>query len=318
MTSFSVESLLAYRSIKAGTANAVIQHDIDRPKSAPELQTIGVDAGVRVALSPAAEKISLLLKNESAGKASAAIGFDEFLQGNHQQIMANGKNADFLKEVPREPSPERQILAEQAANYLLSHHYGEDKLHISRSAENPFAELDRVRLSKISFDDSGLFTAAERQVAFLEMTNRDLVHRNETYELSKRLESTDNSVPWFLAISYLRDAQLIGTMSEGEKAWRNWPPAAELETFAASMLRNDSSKEPTLPEYQNLNDQNKSILAFMVGKDGSGTWKNIAIEELASDTLPLRLLHSLIEKNKAIQPEHPWLSLYLGIDSLGR
>jgi len=318
MTNFSVEGLLAYRSFKAGAANAVIQRDADQSRSSPGPKAIGTDAGVKVTLSPAATKISLLLQNESAGKASGAVGFDEFLESNHQQIKAQGKNADFLKEMPQDLSPERQTLAQQAANYLLSHHYGEEKVYNNRTAENPFAALDRVALSRISFDDSGLFTAAERQVAFLEMTNRDLVHRNETYELSEKLQRTDDSAPWFQVTAFLRDAQLIGTMSEGEKAWRNWPPAAELEAYAASMLRNDPSREPTLPEYQNLNNQDKPILAFMVGKDGSGTWKNIAIEELASDTLPLRLIHSLIEKNKATQPEHPWLSLYLSIDSLGR
>lgn len=317
MTNFSVEGLLAHRSFKAGMAGAVIQRD-DQSRPSPAPQSMGSDAGVKVVLSPAASKISLLLKSESAGKASAAVGFDEFLESNHQQIKAHGKNADFLKEVPQDLSPERQILAQQAANYLLGNHYGEEKLHPSRSAENPFASLDRVTLSKISFDDSGLFTAAERQVAFLEMTNRDMQHRNATYDLAEELQRRDGSAPWFQVTAFLRDAQLIGTMSEGEKAWRNWPPAAELEAYAASMLRNDPSREPTLPEYQNLNNQDKPILAFMVGKDGSGTWKNVAVEELASDTLPLRLIHSLIEKNKTTQPEHPWLSLYLSIDNLGK
>jgi hypothetical protein len=318
MTHFSVEGLLAYRSFKAGSANAVIQRDAAPSKSSPGPQAVGSDTGVKVTLSPAATKISLLLKNESAGKASAAVGFDEFVESNHQQIKAQGKNADFLKEVPQDPNPERQVLAQQAANYLLSHHYGEEKLHSNRSAENPFAALDRVTLSKISFDDSGLFTTAERQVAFLEMTNRDLVHRNETYELSEKLQRTDDSAPWFMVTSYLRDAQLLGSMSEGEKAWRNWPPATELEAFAASMLRNDPSREPTLPEYQNLNNQDKPILAYVVGKDGSGSWQNLAVEDLASDTMPLKLIQSLIEKSKTSQPEHPWLSLYLSIDNLGR
>jgi len=56
----------------------------------------------------------------------------------------------------------------------------------------------------------------------------------------------------------------------------------------------------------------------MVGKDGSGTWKNVSVEELASETIPIRLIHSLIEQTKATQREHPWLSLYLSIDSMGR
>lgn len=318
MTSFNVEGLLANRSVTAGTAIKVIQRDADNSTSSSNRQVLGNNSGVTVTLSPAATKISLLLKSESTGSASAAVDFDAFLDSNHQQIEAYGKSADFLQELPEDLSQERQILAQQAANYLLAHHYGEEKPYNNRTAENPFASLDRVALSKISFNDSGLFTAAERQVAFLEMTNRDMVHRNETYDLSEKLTRADGSTPWHLVTSFLRDAQLIGTMSEGEKAWRNWPPATELEAFAASMLRNAPAKQPTLPEYQNLNNQDKPILAFMVGKDGSGSWKNISIEELASDTLPLRLIHSLIEKNKATQPEHPWLSLYLSIDSQGK
>jgi hypothetical protein len=318
MTTFNVEDLLANRSLTAGAAIKVIQRDTEKTSSSLNRQVLDTNSGVTVTLSPAATKISLLLKSESTGSASAAVDFDAFLDSNHQQIEAYGKNADFLQELPEDLSQERQILAQQAANYLLDHHYGEEKIYNNRTAENPFASLDRVALSKISFNDSGLFTAAERQVAFLEMTNRDMVHRNETYDLSEKLTRADGSAPWHLVTSFLRDAQLIGTMSEGEKAWRNWPPATELEAYAASMLRNDSSREPTLPEYQNLNNQDKPILAFMVGKDGSGTWKNVALEELASDTLPLRLIHSLIEKNKVTQPEHPWLSLYLSIDSLGR
>jgi hypothetical protein len=114
MTNFSVEGLLAHRSFKAGMAGAVIQRD-DQSRPSPAPQSMGSDAGVKVVLSPAASKISLLLKSESAGKASAAVGFDEFLESNHQQIKAHGKNADFLKEVPQDLSPERQILAQQAA-----------------------------------------------------------------------------------------------------------------------------------------------------------------------------------------------------------
>lgn len=44
--------------------------------------------------------------------------------------------------MPQDLSPERQTLAQQAANYLLSHHYGEEKAYNNRTAENPFAALD--------------------------------------------------------------------------------------------------------------------------------------------------------------------------------
>ena len=219
--------------------------------------------------------------------------------------------------MPDDLSDERQTLAKQAANYLLDHHYDKEKLYGTQTAENPFASLDRMTLSKISFNDSGLFTPAERQVAFLEMANRDMQYRNETYDLSERLRRSEDLAGSYV-ISFLRDAKLEGTMSEGEKAWRNWPTAVQLEAIAAAAVRNDPAKLPTLPEYQNLDSHGKPLLAFMVGKDGSGTWKNVSVDELASETIPIRLIHSLIEQTKATQREHPWLSLYLSIDSMGR
>lgn len=317
MTNFSVDSLLASRSVPAGAAIKVVQGDVEKTTSAPSRQPVGSYSGVTVTLSPAATKISLLVKSESTGSTSAAVDFDAFLDGNHQQIKEQGKNADFLQTLPDDLSDERQTLAKQAANYLLDHHYDKEKLYGTQTAENPFASLDRMTLSKISFNDSGLFTPAERQVAFLEMANRDMQYRNDTYDLSERLRRSEDLAGSYV-ISFLRDAKLEGTMSEGEKAWRNWPTALQLEAIAAAAVRNDPAKLPTLPEYQNLDSQGKPLLAFMVGKDGSGTWKNVSVEELASETIPIRLIHSLIEQTKATQREHPWLSLYLSIDSMGR
>ena len=198
---------------------------------------------------------------------------------------------DSLQTLPDDLSDERQTLAKQAANYLLDHHYDKEKLYGTQTAENPFASLDRMTLSKISFNDSGLFTPAERQVAFLEMANRDMQYRNETYDLSERLRRSEDLAGSYV-ISFLRDAKLEGTMSEGEKAWRNWPTAVQLEAIAAAAVRNDPAKLPTLPEYQNLDSHGKPLLAFMVGKDGSGTWKNVSVDELASETIPiLSLIH---------------------------
>ena len=311
MTNFSVDSLLASRSVTAGASIKVVQNDVGKSTSAPSRQPVDSASGVTVTLSPAAMKISLLLKSESTGSTSAAADFDAFLDGNHQQIREQGKNADFLQALPDDLSDERQALAKQAANYLLDHHYQEEKRYDSQTAENPFASLDRMTLSRISFNDSGLFTPAERQVAFLEMANRDMLYRNETFDLSESLKQPDDSAPWF-TISHRRDAQLIGAMSEGEKVWRNWPTAAELSATAASMQRTEPKQQVELPEYPNLNNPNNPTLALMVGNDGSGTWKNMAVQELASEPIPLGLIHSL----KATQAEHPWLSLYLNIDSL--
>lgn len=315
MIIFNVEHLLNGRSYQAGAASKLIANagNTARPAASTPASTDS-----QVSLSPAAKQISLLLKNASTMGIDAAADFDTFLDGNHQQIEAQGSDAAFLGELPDDLQPARQTLAKQAANYLLAFHYGEPQRYQDASAQNPFAALDRVVLSNIAFNDSGLFTAAERQVAFLEMTNRDIQHRNATYDLAEELRRKDGSTPESMAVPFLRDAQLLDNMSEGEKAWRNWPPASEMRAIAASMLRNDSSREPTLPEYQNLNNQDKPILAYLVGKDGSGSWQNVALEELASDVMPLRLIHSLIEKTQASQPEHPWLSIYLSIDSLGR
>lgn len=315
MIIFNVEHLLNGRSYQAGAASKLIANagNTARPAASTPASTDS-----QVSLSPAAKQISLLLKNASTMGIDAAADFDTFLDGNHQQIEAQGSDAAFLGELPDDLQPARQTLAKQAANYLLAFHYGEPQRYQDASAQNLFAALDRVVLSNIAFNDSGLFTAAERQVAFLEMTNRDIQHRNATYDLAEELRRKDGSTPEAMAVPFLRDAQLLDNMSEGEKAWRNWPPASEMRAIAASMLRNDSSREPTLPEYQNLNNQDKPILAYLVGKDGSGSWQNVALEELASDVMPLRLIHSLIEKTQASQPEHPWLSIYLSIDSLGR
>lgn len=318
MTNFTVEHLLNGRSYKAGAASKLIPNEGNTACPAASTPSGTTVSDIKVSLSPAATKISLLLKNASTTGTDAAAGFDAFLDGNHEQMKAQGNAAAFLGELPDDLSPDRQTLAKQAANYLIAFHYGEPKRYQDASAENPFAALDRVALSNISFDDSGLFTAAERQAAFLEMTNRDIQHRNATYDLAEELRRKDGFTPAAMAVPFLRDAQLLDNMSEGEKAWRNWPPASEMRAFAASMLRNDSRREPTLPEYRNLNNQDNPILAYLVGKDGSGSWQNVALEELASDVMPLRLIHSLIEKSQTSQPEHPWLSIYLSIDSLGR
>jgi len=122
MTNFSVDSLLASRSVPAGAAIKVVQGDVEKTTSAPSRQPVGSYSGVTVTLSPAATKISLLVKSESTGSTSAAVDFDAFLDGNHQQIKEQGKNADFLQTLPDDLSDERQTLAKQAANYLLDHH----------------------------------------------------------------------------------------------------------------------------------------------------------------------------------------------------
>jgi hypothetical protein len=318
MINFTVEHLLNGRSYQAGTASKLIPNEGNTARPAASTSSSTAVSDIKVNLSPAAKQISLPLKNASTMGKDAAADFDAFLDGNHQQIEAQGSDAAFIGELPDDLQPDRQTLAKQAANYLLAFHYGEPQRYQDASAQNPFAALDRVVLSNIAFNDSGLFTSAERQVAFLEMTNRDIQHRNATYDLAEELRREDGSTPAAMAVPFLRDAQLLDNMSEGEKAWRNWPPASEMRAFAASMLRNDSSREPTLPEYQNLNNQDKPVLAYLVGKDGSGSWQNVALEELASDVMPLRLIHSLIEKNQTSQAEHPWLSIYLSIDRLGR
>lgn len=314
MTNLSVETLLSSRSTRTGRIKELQQKTSGLGALFPGQQpSLGSSPGIDVKISPTASKISLLLQSKSANGTSAAAGFDKFLDSNHQQLKEHGRKAELLRELPDNLDPDRQTLAKQAANYLLVRHYGGEKLYAESSANNPFAGLDRASLSKISFDDSGLLTAAERQAAFLEMTERDLIYRHEIFDLNESLDKKDDSIPWSRVTSHLSDAQLVGSMSEGEKAWRDWPSAQELEAFAASMMRYDASKQPTLPEYDNLDNQDKPILAFIVGKDGSGTWKNISLEELSSDTMPLALVRALVDKATAEKPEHPWLSLYTTI-----
>lgn len=56
--------------------------------------------------------------------------------------------------------------------------------------------LDRLSLSNIAFDASGSFTSVERQVAFLDLTGRDIEFRNQTLDLPDQLNSGDFKVPW--------------------------------------------------------------------------------------------------------------------------
>lgn len=263
------------------------------------------DEGIRVSLSAAAKQISQILKEGSNSSASSADGFDDFIQEMHKQLLSKGKTAEALTKIPKNSSPARTTLAQQAANYLSVGLYGGDKVYEGVSSDNPFASLDRASLSSMAFDSSGSFTSAERQVAFLEMTTRDTEYENKTFDFQGSLSGKDSSVPWGDIISNLRDSELASTMSEGERLWRKWPSADELKNNAERLIKQFNVKPPVLPWSANLQNSNSTALAATAGHDGSASWKTIAINKSTSMDFDISLIRSVEKIDGPFSTEKP-------------
>lgn len=261
------------------------------PKGQEEVEKIG--SAVRVSLSSAARTITTLLKNQSIGSTSAAAGFDEFLENMHSQILADGKDAKVLTELPKGYDPGRNLLAKQAANYLFTSLYGGEKIHDAVSSKNPFSALDRARLSQIAFDDSGAFTSVERDVAFLEMTNRDTDFQNRVWDFQSSLRDRKDTTPWHQILSNLAHSQMASSMSEGEKSWRGWGSVEAMFSLSVLQAEQFGVKLPDLPAYANLGGPGETILVVTTDKDGTASWASISVERLASEDFRLALLDAI-------------------------
>ena len=152
--------------------------------------------------------------------------------------------------------------------------------------------LDRLSLSNIAFDASGSFTSIERQVAFLDLTARDIDFRNQTFDLPDPLNGNDFKAPWNTLASYLRDAQMASGMSEGERTWRGWMPAHELHAHAQSVLDRQGIDKVDFPAYSNLKSSGDAVLTAVIDKEGVSTWINIPVEKLIAQGLYLGLIES--------------------------
>ena len=180
----------------------------------------------------------------------------------------------------------------QASNYLLKSFYGQEKLHANVSSNNPFEGLDRLSLSHIAFDACGAFTPIERQVAFLDLTERDIEFRKQTSGLLQPLSHRDTKVPWIGLSAYLRDAQLASGMSEGERVWRDYKPANVLYAHAQLIMDQHDIDRVDFPAYSNLKSSTDSALGVVADAEGLSTWINIPVQLLISQGLYLGLIES--------------------------
>lgn len=289
MVSLKADALMASMNVSAGKTIKTIPSAFD--SSASATSTIGSSTKSSVRLSPAAVQITSLLTKASQNTPVSAGGFDSFINNLHSEMMSNGSKSEFLLESPNSSDPSRLHLAKQAANYLSVSLYSGESVHNDVSSENPFASLDRKSLSTIAFDESGTFTSAERQVAFLEMTSRDVEYRNKTFDLQAELTNKNDNVLWGQVTSYLRDAELSTAMTEAEKSWRNWPSEDELRSKAESLAKSSGATLPALPAYENLSSN--SALAAVSDSDGNSQWANVPLKSV--EKLNLSLIQAIQE-----------------------
>ena len=183
----------------------------------------------------------------------------------------------------------------QASNYLLKSFYGQEKLHANITSDNPFEGLDRLSLSHIAFDACGAFTSIERQVAFLDLTERDIEFRKQTSGLVKPLSHRDVQVPWIGLTAYLRDAQLASGMSEGERVWRDYKPADVLYAHAQLIMIQHDIGQIDFPAYSNLKSSTDTVLGAEANTEGVNTWINIPMRLLTAEGLYLSLIESAVK-----------------------
>lgn len=235
---------------------------------------------------------SLVSQQEDKVDLKSASNFRDFLKNFHTQLRESGRNSSLLSELPESDDPARLQLAKQAANYILAKS-NESPMYSDASSENPFANLGRKTLSKISFDDSGAYTSAERFAAFAEIEHRDGEFNSQvSAQISAMSRQDENkSALWAQLIQSNAKATLLSEMSETERAFRGFgTEASERATAASLALETDGVKPPALPEYQNLREDKDSILATVTDTQGSVAWKMISVKQLAADSTRLELI----------------------------
>lgn len=296
MTEIRADFLMNNRAIALGVTTKRVDNSAAATPQAAAAKAMPAGASVNVSLSAAALEITALLHRSVTSNASAAEGFDPLMEDLHLQLSTHGKEAQALQELPKGQTQQRIALSMQASNYLLTSLYGGEKLHHTATSNNPFRALDRLSLSNIAFDASGSFTSIERQVAFLDLTARDIEFRNQTFDLPDPLNGKDFKTPWNTLASHLRDAQMAAGMSKGERTWRGWMPAHELHAHAQSVLDRQAIDKVDFPTYSNLKSSGDAVLTAVVDKEGVNTWINIPVKQLITQGLHLGLIESALDQ----------------------
>lgn len=320
MTGIRADSIMSTISRQPGSAvktTHIGSNDFLPPAASSKTNSL---TNNNVSLSTSALEIATILQRKNSDSKTAAASFDAFLKDMHNRLLSEGKDYKLLEELPSTSDPGRIDLAKQAANYLLTYQYGSDPLYADASSNNPFASLDRKTLSSISFDDSGAFTPAERQVAFFELSTRDTQYTNKVFDLRPPI-SEDHGAQSKIT-SLLADANLASAMSAAELSWRGWPSSSDLIAQANALMGSSGIEVPQLPSYQNLKGLENSVLAAVTDDQGQSFWKNIPVKKLDSTALAVSLIDSI---DSATFQESPsptikntssdsWVTLYAKID----
>ena len=295
MAEIRANFLMNYRSVAAGMTLRMDDNPVIDTPEAADAKAIVTRTGVTVSLSSAALQISALTQRPEVDNSSAAKGFEGFIQDLHHQLSTQGQQALALRELPELHTRQRIALSMQASNYLLKSFYGQEKLHANITSDNTFEGLDRLSLSHIAFDACGAFTPIERQVAFLDLTERDIEFRKQTSGLVKPLSHRDVQVPWIGLTAYLRDAQLASGMSEGERVWRDYKPADVLYAHAQLIMIQHDIGQIDFPAYSNLKSSTDTVLGAEANTEGVNTWINIPMRLLTAEGLYLGLIESAVK-----------------------
>lgn len=285
-----------------------------------------------VTLSVEARAIQALLQNKpDEVNARSAAGFNDFLARLGDEIHTQGKAAPMLAELPESGDPARQALARQAVNFVLDK-AGEPPAYAAQSTKNPFAELGRKTLSRIAFDDSGTFTAAERSAAHQEIGARedDFAKAVKTQKEGLIRRDESRAAFWQQLVDTQAQATQLSEMTETERAWRGWGTLESVQRDLARLKQDAPLAVPSAPDYRQLRSPANSVLAAVSDGQGAASWKMVSIQELAADNVRLTLIDFVptpadpsaehtgqpgaAEAGEALQNKvKSWLSLYASI-----
>lgn len=312
MVAIRADWLMENRSVEAGVTKKWENIDGTDKTSFDSVKNMPEPSGVT--LSSAALRLSEAIGNKHDDTVQPG-DFDGFFSRLHQQLVEQGGGASFLRERPPLTAPPRVLLSLQAANYLSESLYGSDKVFTGVSALNPYAATDRRTLSTIAFDETGKFTSPERQVAFLELTERDIAYRNKTFEV-KQTNGGEGGGIWNLLVSYLRDAELSSAMSDAERSWRGWQSGEDLRAEVTRRLQWLDMDRPTLPLYENKGGSRAQVLAIAGNTERAMQWQTIDLSDADStDLILVQAVTAASNEQEELRVTGP-LMAYLSISRL--
>lgn len=130
--------------------------------------------------------------------------FDKFFSGS--------PSADRSQFLPKTDDPERLALAQKAIDFSVAIHQSPPG-----KAPNPYASMDRDKLSAMAYDDSGAFSEAERYAAFGALQKQDFDHLNRLTDQANA--AGDNSIMYKGLLDYFDEMTPV-EQAGFEEGWR--------------------------------------------------------------------------------------------------